>query len=262
MLIEGDGLLASNKSATSFALLKPDGGNVKVSDGLTPLLVHLQKNDLALSSGIISSNMMYALDFSNCSSGKVGLVKINLVSGAVTTLLSAESTNTPGPDLNIIGGITPNTISHDGSTMYLLGNNTRINSVVASGKSLIGLDLSTGKFTAKSLPSGDYSGSAISKDSGLVTYQTFVIKNNYAVESNHIYNVSNSKDVVLPGEGLSSVRSSFSPDGAYLAVKGTHIGNSGKVGDSLQIFSTRDTTLVRQIELEGIGRSHFCLYDQ
>ena len=260
LLIEGDALLASNNAHSSFSLLSPNSSKTPVSSSLTSLLLAPGRNDpITLAYGITSGDNLFALDFGSDGSNKVDYVKINLATGATTKLLSAASTFVPQNGNSVTDELLPSTISLDGKMMYLLAKDAKIDSVDLIGESLVSLNLLTGKFTTKPLPQGDYSGAAVSKDGNLVVYQTYVMNNNYAVFSNHIYNVGAGKDVLIPSEGLGLVHNdptnvSFSPDGLYLVELGGHIANSGKTGIALQIFSTKNMTLAHQSEFESFQK--------
>jgi hypothetical protein len=253
LLIEGDRLLATNKAYTSLSLLLPDGSKKAVSDKLTyPLTTHERSSPSSranpthfLSYGIVSGDELFAVD-TDVKHGELDYVKINLITGATTTLLTAESTFIPQNGNPVFDELVPSTISQDGSVMYLLAVDANINTVEVSGESLVSLNLSTGKFTTKPLPQGDYYGAAVSKDGNLVTYQTLVSSG----LQNHIYNFSTGKDAILPGKGMGLTHNdptnvSFSPDGAYLVEIG------GYKPATLQVFSAEKSALVRQVDFEA-----------
>jgi len=252
-LVEGSAIITTNKSWSSFALVMPDGKSTPVASSLNTLLAANAHPNSAtsLSNGItVGKNTLLALENSSSDSK---LVKINLTDGTTTNLFSVVSTKTSAG-----AGYTPVqliTTSRDGTTAYLLTDSVNVNSTAAPNNSLVTVDLATGKFIVKSVPSLDVSSAAVSKDGKYVAYIDIGANNGYANATTHIVNVQTGKDTPVTTEGLEVSDGAqalrFSSDGSYLSVVGSYAADTHKNGMELQIISTSSDTVVQQVDREG-----------
>jgi hypothetical protein len=252
-LVGGSALITTDKSWSSFALVTADGKSTPIASSLNTLLAANAHPNSAtsLSNGItIGKNTLLALENSSSDSK---LVKINLSDGTTTNLFSLVSTKT-----NAGAGYTPVqlvTTSRDGTKAYLLTDSVTINSTAAPNNSLVTVDLTTGKFTIKSVPSLDVSSAAVSKDGNWVAYIDIGANNGYANATTHLVNVQTGKDTPVATEGLEVSDGAqalrFSNDGAYLSVVGSYAADTHKNGMEMQIISTATNAVVQKVDREG-----------
>ena len=193
LLLEASTLLTVDKSWSVFGVLGPDGSATRTAASLAALLGgngHPNSPN-TLSHGVtLGKSTLLALQ-SSTSSSDVQFVKIDLVGGSTTTLLTAHPTSLGLPQLRLL----PDSISHDGKKVYLLASDVTINSRAVSGVSLVTLDLTTGNFELKTLQAQiDPSLATVSSDGSLVGYQVEGVNNGYASWTTHIYDVQSASD--------------------------------------------------------------------
>lgn len=164
-LLEGSFLITTDKLGSSFAILTADGKVTNIASSLNSLLAAstLPNSPRELLSSVISAGKgtFYALESSSDTTA-VKLVKIDLLAGTKTTLLTAESTE---QGYNYNSPLWLVTVSRDGKTAYLISNDAKLGSTNSPGISLVACNTSTGNFTTKALPDGiDPEGASVSKD--------------------------------------------------------------------------------------------------
>jgi len=251
VVIEAGALITTTKSWSAFDVLEPDGTVTPTAPSLAALLggnAHANSPNTLSDCIMLDSGTLLALE-SSPNSTDVSFVKVDLSSGTITPLLKAH------PNRQMLGSpLRPVALSRDRTKVFLFVLDATINSTTATGLSLVTLDLSTGEFTSKGLPTGiDPATAAVNDDGTAIGYEVSGVNNGYASWTTHLYNVQSGRDVTLAGEAISAdagIR--FSPDGGYLYEAGHYAADTRKAGMALQIISTASNSIVRQVDLPGV----------
>ncbi len=257
-MLGGSTFITSDKTFGSYSMVTSGGKSQPVAASLVPLLsANTRVNSpSALSESItIGTNQLIGLE-TPLNSLNSKLVKINLTTGNITDLLSI---NFAAPHTGYQPGELLAT-SRDGAIAYLLTNSAKLNSTTVPNTALVTVDLATGKFTTKQLPSSfpttNIRDMAISNDGKLVAYTIYgASSGNYAKYVTHIYDVQTGKDTIVPTEGLvvsdGSFSMRFSPDNAYLSIVGNYGPDMHKAGMELQIISMSTKNVIHQIDSQN-----------
>ena len=252
--IDGSSFLTNNQSMTDFSILSYDGSsspiNTKVNSYLKDSVVDFYTK--RESSHRIDSYVLVNKDTLIASVEEpilYKLISINLATGDISTLITTKAI------INNHGfGYEPihlKEVSADGNIVYLFSEDANINAADIPGNSLISYNISTKKYTTKTIPSNvaitpqNYGN--VSKDGEHIAYQ-----NNGDKVVNHIFNVGTGSDITSSDElSLENTPSdfSFSPDSKYLATTGSPSGDILNDLSEIQIVSVINGKVVQTINL-------------
>ncbi len=199
------------------------------------------------------------------SSGSVDYDRVDLASGEVTTLFTANQTSTAQ-----FYAFLPENITPSGSDISFLAANATVMNHTVQGLAVVTYNVATGAIAVHQLPDAIAAAvvpsraatawapaTFVSPDGGLVIYQSTATANGAQVFTTHVYHVVDGRDVTVPARagiaftgGANSVF--FSPDNGYAAL----LGGGASGGQKMVVVSTATGTTVKTVGVSDPSREN------